>query len=103
MQEALGYGWDPSINKVFSTLQTTSSLSLGLTVPGPGSHLLLCFPSLFSSQLVPLGCHWRPQSAPYFSPPLMDRTFFPAEEQQGGISRPPEMYFWLLLTSYFLQ
>lgn len=64
-------------------------LTLGLTVPGPGSHLLLCFPSLFSSQLVPLGCHWHPQSAPYFFPPLMDRTFFPAEEQQGGISRPP--------------
>lgn len=51
---------------------------------------IFCFasPASFSPSLCPLGVTGIPKSAPYFSPPLMDRTFFPAEEQQGGISRP---------------
>lgn len=54
---------------------------------GSRDHLLHCFPSLSSSQLVPLGCHWHLQSAPSSFPPLMKGTSFPGEEQQGGISR----------------
>lgn len=64
MQEALGCGWDPRVNEASSTLQRTSSLTLGLTVPGPGSCLLLCFPSLSSSQLVPLGVTGIPKVLP---------------------------------------
>lgn len=58
---------------------------LSLT-PGPGSRLLFASPAS-SSQLGLLACHWHPQSAPSF--PLVEGAFLPAEEQQGGISRPP--------------
>lgn len=89
MQEVLGFGWDLSVNAVFLTHQRTSFLTLGLTVPGPGSRLLLRFPASLPPSLCPFGCRWHPQSDFSSFPPLMEGTSFPAEEQQGGIPRPP--------------
>lgn len=39
------------------SILSLSSRGCFSTVPAPGNHLLLCFPSLSSSQPVPLGCH----------------------------------------------
>lgn len=96
----LRYSWGLSVNAVPRPFQRTSP-----PTPGPGSCLLLCLPSLFLPACAP----WVSLASPKCSllSTSHERDLLPCRRAAGWHLQAAgcftSLYFWLLLTSYFLQ